>query len=125
MSAPAGTIYYTLNGTDPRVMFTGAILAGAKNYSTTGPVPLGQSTLVRARVLSGGVWSALTEAQFQISTLGTPLRITEIMYNPPGGDAYEFIEIQNIGSVRIDLAGMSFWESLTHSLLAQPLTPGQ
>jgi hypothetical protein len=108
MTAPAGTIYYTLNGSDPRVMFTGAILAGAKNYTTTGPVPLSQSTVVKARVLSGGVWSALTEARFLVSSLITPLRITEIMYNPAGGDAYEFIEIQNLGSTRLDLGGMSF-----------------
>ena len=108
MSAPVGQIYYTLNGSDPRVMFSGSVLAGARLYSTTGPVPLSQSTLVRARTLSGGVWSALSEEQFKVSSFGTPLRITELMYNPPGGDAYEFIEIQNLGSIRMDLGGMSF-----------------
>src|SRR6185503_10786782 len=55
---------------------------------------------------SGGNWSALTEAQFSVSEFGFPVRITEIMYNPTGGEAYEFVEFQNFGGARIDLSGM-------------------
>jgi hypothetical protein len=135
MSVPIGQIFYTLNGLDPRVMFSGNISVGARNYGTTGPVPLSQSTVVKARCFYNSRWSALTEADFRVSSFGTPLRITEIMYNPPGGDAYEFIEIKNLGSTRIDLEWMSF-SGITYSfpagatidagsviVLASPLNP--
>ena len=37
-----------------------------------------------------------------------PVRITEIMYHPVGGDAYEFVELQNTGDLAVDLSGMFF-----------------
>jgi len=105
VSAAAGTIYYTVDGTDPRVPFSSATSPSAKDYS--GGISLSQSTVVKARARSGGTWSALVQAEFDIAALGLPLRITEIMYNPTGGDTYEFIEIKNVGSTTVDLSGMS------------------
>jgi hypothetical protein len=107
ISAPSGTIYFTTNNTDPRVMFSGAISADAIVYGGT-PVRLNTSTLVKARTLNGGNWSALTEAEFSVAEVGLPIRITEIMYNPQGGDAYEFIELYNAGSTTVDLGLMRF-----------------
>ena len=101
-----GTIYFTTNGGDPRVMFTGAVASDTTAYSE--PIALGQTTVVRARTLNGTNWSAVTEANFEVASLGVPLRIVEIMYNPIGGSPYEFIELQNIGSIPIDLSGMFF-----------------
>ena len=40
--------------------------------------------------------------------MGSPLRITELMYNPPGGDAFEYLELQNTGGLPLDLSGCSF-----------------
>ncbi len=105
MSATAGTIYYTVDGADPRVPFSGNSSPSARTYS--GGISLSQSTVVKARAKNGGTWSALIEAEFDIAALGLPLRITEIMYNPTGGDAYEFIEIKNVGSTTVGLSGMS------------------
>src|SRR6185369_7502858 len=65
MSAPAGRIYYTLNGVDPRVMFTGKAASDAQVYTSGAPVPVRTNGIVKARALSGTTWSALTEAQFQ------------------------------------------------------------
>jgi hypothetical protein len=65
MSAPAGLIYYTLNGVDPRVMFTGKVASDAQMY--TSGVPVQANGVVKARALSGATWSALTEAQFQVA----------------------------------------------------------
>ncbi len=107
MTAPgAGTIWFTTNGADPRVMFSGAVSNAATAY--TGPVTLGQSMVVKARTLNAGTWSALTEAPFDVSARGVPIRISEVHYNPPGGTAFEFIELQNIGTAPVDLSGMSF-----------------
>jgi len=102
----AGTIYYTTNGSDPRVYYSGLLAGDALTYST--PLVLNASVTLKARVLNGTTWSALNEATFTIGELGVPLRITEIMYNPVGGDAYEFIEIQNVGSLPLDIGGFSF-----------------
>ncbi|HTD66513.1 MAG TPA: lamin tail domain-containing protein, partial [Candidatus Limnocylindria bacterium] len=102
-----GTIYYTTNGADPRVMFSGAVSNAAVAYA--GPVALSQSAVVKARSLIDGTnWSAVTEATFAVATIGPSLRITEINYNPGGSTAYEFIELQNISSAPIDLSGMNF-----------------
>lgn len=40
------------------------------------------------------------------------LRITEIMYNPPGGNNFEFIELTNIGATTLDLSGVIFYDGL-------------
>jgi hypothetical protein len=101
-----GTIYYTTNGTDPRTLFTGAPAPDALAY--TGPVEINHTMLVRARTRLGQTWSAVTEAKFTADSLGVPLRITEIMYNPIGGSLYEFIELKNISGAPVDLSGMSF-----------------
>lgn len=101
-----GTIYYTTNGSDPRTAFTGAVSPAAQIY--TGPVSLNTTVTVRARAVTGGNWSAVTEATFAVGRLGVPLRFAEIMYNPPGGSLYEFIELQNISGVTADLSGYYF-----------------
>jgi autotransporter-associated beta strand protein len=75
MTAPAGTIYYTLDGSDPRAENTGAVSSTASTYTTALTIT-GQKTL-KARALSGGTWSALNEAVF--STLPT-----ESIFKPDG-----------------------------------------
>ncbi|MCP5537472.1 MAG: lamin tail domain-containing protein [Akkermansiaceae bacterium] len=108
----SGTIYYTTDGSDPRAV--GGTAVGTAYGSA---VTLTKSTLVKARVLSGGTWSALTEATFELVD-ASPLRVTEIMYNPAAGTSgdelnhddqdFEFIELQNTGTEIIGLAGLSF-----------------
>jgi hypothetical protein len=124
MSAPlGGTIYYTTDGSDPRVPFTGAISNAATAY--VGPLTLVQSGLIKARTLLNTNWSALAEASFAVGTLGIPIRLTEIMYNPTGGSIYEFIELQNIGAVPLDLGGMFFSEGIEFTFNAGTfLAPG-
>jgi hypothetical protein len=106
MSASAGAIYYTTDGADPRVHDSGELSAGALPYS--GAVVLNADTRIKARVRDGTTWSALVEATFSTRTFRVPLRIIEIMYNPePPGDAYEFIELRNVGSLPFDASGYS------------------
>lgn len=104
IAAPAGTIYYTTNGSDPRLYGSSAVSPHAQIYSGT-PVSVANSVVVKARVLSGTNWSALNEATFTVAELASSLRITEINYNPGGGDAYEFIELRNVGDQPVDLGG--------------------
>ena len=58
---------------------------------------------MKSRALFGTTWSALNEATFSVDSLAAPLRITEIMYNPPGGDAYEFVELRNVSATAISV----------------------
>ena len=100
-----GQIYYTTDGADPRVTFSGTPAPTAKPLTSGQGITLESSTTLRARVLINGNWSALSEAVFEVGEIGTPLRITEIMYHPPGGDGFEFVELQNIGAFPIDASG--------------------
>ena len=79
MTAPAGAIYYSLDGSDPRLP-GGAIREGALVYSD--PLTLDGNTHVKSRAYVDGVWSALNEATYYVD-LAPSIRITEIMYNPP------------------------------------------
>ena len=106
MSAPAGDIYFTLDGSDPREASTAAVSTTARRYET--PITLSDETTIKARVLADGEWSALREAKFTEENQQPNLRITELMYNPLGDDTYEFIELQNGGDAEIDISGASF-----------------
>ena len=86
---------------------TGAEFAkGAIKYES--PIKLTKDTVVRARTMDGGQWSALVEHRFQSGRAGTPLRFTEIMYNPPGGSEYEFVELHNSGDSEVSLGWFRF-----------------
>ena len=106
MTNRVGTIYYTTNGSDPRAPFTSQVSGSALTYG--GAVSLNSTLSIRARSWSNGVWSAMTEATFTVGALGIPLRISEIMYNPPEGSLHEFIELQNTSGAWIDLSGIYF-----------------
>ncbi len=105
VSAPAGTVFYTTDGSDPRTPYTGALAPAARAFS--GPLILNAGTVVRARVRNVTEWSALTEAVFEVGAPGPALAFTEIHYHPPGGDPYEFVELQNHGPLPVNAGGFS------------------
>ncbi|MBN1673108.1 MAG: lamin tail domain-containing protein, partial [Kiritimatiellae bacterium] len=111
MSTSTGyAVYYTTDGSDPRVFGganRGAVHATAQRYS--GPVTLSCTTHVKARVYkTNGTWSAVHEATFNYTAHYAKIRITEILYNPLGGQEYEFVEIRNTGTSTRGLSGMTF-----------------
>jgi hypothetical protein len=120
----SGTVYFTTNGPDPRVYGSGAVSAQARAWLGL-PVTLNQTTTVKARCLDGTEWSALNEATFDITPLTAQLTVTELMYNPPGGDDYEFFELRNVGPTEFDASGCTF-EGVDYAFLPSTrLTPGQ
>ena len=127
LSAPAGVIYYTRDGSDPRLR-GGGVSPAALTY--TGPLTLNQSAHVKARVLDAGTWSALTEATFYVIQNFTDLLITEIMYHPPGttnldGDEFEFIELKNVASTNLELSGVRFTDGISFTFpVGTFLSPG-
>jgi hypothetical protein len=106
MTAHEGTIYYTIDGSDPRLPATGVVAPDVMVYDA--PVVISTTTNVNARVLTGDTWSALHQATFRVREYEDDPRITEIMYNPPGGDDYEYIELKNPTDLALDLSRMSF-----------------
>ena len=102
LQAPTGDIYYTLDGSDPRVLVTGLPSASALRYQA--PLALTTATVVKARLNVGEDWSALAEAAFRLPDQQPQLRITELMYHPLEDERDEFIELTNMGDVPIDLS---------------------
>jgi len=121
------TIYYTLDGTDPRLR-GGAVNPSAVAYTAGTPIVISYPTIVRARVLSGSTWSPITEATFYTGQDFSKLIITEIMYNPTpvGLDDLEFIEFKNVGTNALIFTGMGFDSGITFSFTnGTSLAPGQ
>lgn len=105
-----GTIYFTTDGSDPRLR-GGNVSPTAQVYST--PFAITSHTVVKARVRTGTVWSALTEAQFFVPQDYSAIQLTEIHYNPPAfegtdGERFEFLELQNQGPIALRLDGLRF-----------------
>jgi len=108
---PAGTMYYTLDGSDPRSYGSGGVSPAASEYAE--PISLSSYPRVKARTLSGAVWSALSEAEFRSGLPLDGLRISEIHYHPPEGGDHEFLEIANAGAFAVDLSGVRFTEGVS------------
>jgi hypothetical protein len=52
------------------------------------------------------------------------LRITEVMYDPAEGTAFEFIELQNIGTEPLELEGVRFVDGIDFVFPQMTLAPG-
>ena len=127
IEAPAGvsgTVYYTLDGSDPRVPGTPPEVAGTA-IQYTDPITLTDTTHIKARILDGTSWSALNKATFYVRDLSDALRVTEIMYHPAGGSA-EFIELQNVGGNAEDISGVYFSDGIQFAFPAGTIVqPGE
>ncbi|MFI5380370.1 MAG: lamin tail domain-containing protein, partial [Tepidisphaerales bacterium] len=137
LGGTAGTLYYTLDGSDPRLP-GGAVSPAAVVYS--GALVLTQGVEVKARVLSNGTWSALADAGFYVN-LAPSIRITELMYDPPpatqdeinrgyvdtgkGNDDFEFLEITNIGNQTLPLQGLRLANGVDFTFGNISIAPGQ
>jgi hypothetical protein len=76
---------------------------------------------------SGAVRPSLAAGRLATDPLDTlsALRITEIMYNPSGGQEYEFIEIKNTGATSLSLGGVAFVAGIAYTFPAGArLDPG-
>ncbi len=102
---------------------TPGISPNASEY--TGPITLTESTHIKARVLSGGTWSALNEATYAVGPVSENLRITEIMYHPQNDPNEEFVELTNIGNETINLNLVSFINGIDFTFPSLELAPGE
>ena len=142
LSGKAGTtIYYTLDGTDPRQP-GGGIAPGALTYS--GPITINNNARIVARARNSGhsnltgvnnpprssPWSGPAAATYVVAT--PPLRITEIMYHPadpPSGtnddNNFEYIEVKNVGGTPLNLSRFRLTEGVQFEFPSVVLAAGQ
>ena len=139
-----GSVYYTLNGEDPR-MDGGSINPMATLYDGN-PFTLSTTSIVKARVFENNEWSVLSTGTylFDIPAAAGNLAVTEINYHPHDaltqfGDAdldddeFEYIGLTNIGNERIDLTDVAFTlaqngpdtEGIEFTFATQTLDPGE
>jgi hypothetical protein len=99
---PESVLYYTLDGSDPRLS-DGSVSPGATVYEQGTPLvlTLNSESLLRARALATNTWSALVEASYLLAS-GVELKVSNISY-------------LNDGSVRLDFLA---WPELSYTLLA-------
>jgi CotH kinase protein/Chitobiase/beta-hexosaminidase C-terminal domain/Lamin Tail Domain len=152
LTASGGTIYYTTDGSDPRLA-GGSVSPAATAIPTGGAVTINATTSLIARTYystwtttpSGAAWDGTWGAPTQVTyVLGTPasasnLLVTEVNYHPSGpvtaeetadpnfrNDDFEFIEVKNISGGPVDLSGMAFIDGIDHYVLpTQVLAAGE
>ncbi|HJQ82212.1 MAG TPA: lamin tail domain-containing protein [Lacipirellulaceae bacterium] len=130
-------IYYTLDGSDPRDPATNLPSAGALLYAA--PITIDAQVQVNARIFiddavsnSVNEWSPIVAKEFFLPT-PFPVRITELHYNPvaaPGGiqgEDLEFVELMNVGSQTINLAGVQITQfgETPYTFASRFLAPGE
>lgn len=124
------TVYYTTDGTDPRL--PGGELSEAAIAYSSGGIVLEESTTIVAREYMPNYsakadgpdqqWSAPAEVQFVVGTEAAAagnLVVSELMYHPENpsdeeaaagytnDDDFEYVELTNIGAAAIDLLGVT------------------
>ncbi|MGJ8697928.1 MAG: lamin tail domain-containing protein [Verrucomicrobiaceae bacterium] len=146
LSATGGKVYYTTDGSDP-ALANGSINPGSSSFTNPGgsptPLNLTASTIITARILSGGDWSAPIQTAFltEPPASSSSLAITEINYHPreatlvekaaaapldlDNRDLFEFIEIQNIAAEPLNLYGAQFSAGINLTFGLEKLDPGE
>ncbi|MCA9196278.1 MAG: lamin tail domain-containing protein [Planctomycetales bacterium] len=142
LTSGSGSIYYTLDGSDPRLP-DGSLAPGAILFDEQAIV-LTNGMTVTARSLQSNRWSAVRSETYLIGAEFAnvdDLRLTEINYHPHDAlvqfgepdidaDEFEFIEIQNVSETQIELAGVqlvttSGGQGVEFTFGNQQLAPGQ
>ncbi|MEZ6119877.1 MAG: lamin tail domain-containing protein [Pirellulaceae bacterium] len=142
LTSDSGSIYYTLDGSDPRLS-DGSPSPNAILFEEQAIV-LTNGMTVTARSLQSNRWSAVRSETYLIGAdfaSADDLRLTEINYHPhdalvrfgePAIDAdeFEFIELQNVSEMQIELAGVQLITTLDGQGIEftfghQQLAPGQ
>ncbi|HEY5913246.1 MAG TPA: lamin tail domain-containing protein [Verrucomicrobiae bacterium] len=110
LASASGPIYYTIDGSDPRL--AGGGISPTALVWVAGAVKVTNDLTVRARVrTTAGAWSALAEPRYLVVPRRVPgardLLVTEINYNPAGSDDFEFVELWNASTNLLDLSGVA------------------
>ena len=132
VSADLGQIYYTLDGSDPRLV-GGALNSTAKEIKTGNLLDLKGTASIKARVKIGEEWSALAALDLlEITEDYSKLKVTELHYHPTdsvtateivSGKSFEFIELKNTGDQPINLTGLKFTSGIDYQFKTSEVLP--
>jgi hypothetical protein len=126
----SGTVYYTIDGCDPR-QSGGGISPSAQS---TSPLTLTGRTTLIARTRDGSRWSGPVTREFYRTADLPQLVISEIHYHPgdrtpseialgfTNDDDFEFLELTNIGTGTADLSKLLFRGGITFDFATSPQT---
>jgi len=127
-----GEIYYTIDGTDPR-LFGGAISETAILYDAS--FSIDHSSTLKARVYLNGDWSAMCPQKYYQTQAYNDLLINEIHYQPLdsvspdldtiAGKHFEFIELYNRGLQTINLSDVAFTKGIQYQFKANRIIQAQ
>jgi hypothetical protein len=127
ITATSGTIYYMLDGQDPRLR-GGSIHPSARVYG--GPVTIQENTRIVTRSRqTNGTWSAVAAATYVVDAVR--LVFSEIMYHPTlsetsglyNDEDFEFVEIMNADTRHIDMSGVRFADGILFTFPEGTLLP--
>lgn len=110
MTTNTGTIYYTIDGSDPRTSVTGEVATVAKTY--TSAINIGSSLTIKARAKSSTDWSPITEATFvynETNGVDNPMasQLACGSYpNPFSNETQIHFTLHNAGNVKVDIYGI-------------------
>lgn len=94
----AEEIYYTTDGSDPRLSDTRKLYPGV--------ISVTEDTVLKYCAYKNGAYSNVKRVTLYF---GNPIYITEVTKNSPGTDFYEGIEVINVSSVPLDLFDFVIW----------------
>lgn len=114
-----GTIYYTLDGTDPRAI-GGGIASGALTGSSPIGITLNNTATVKARVFNSATnaWSGIVENVYLVASPASAanLVISELHYNPTTAQGLaEFVEITNISNGNVLIGKTKFTAGIIYT----------
>lgn len=114
-----GNIFYSLDGTDPRIVGDG-VSSTAINGGKSTSIAVLQNCLVKARVFTNGKWSSIHTLMVAVDSENNGLQLTEIQYNPIGqngiaGKEFEFIELKNNSKTPMNLTSCRFIDGISYA----------
>ena len=111
-----GAIYYTTDGSDPRVI-GGTVSSSALLAPNSTTLNISATTVIKSRIVNGQTWSTLKEISFSSSVEDyTNLKVTEVHYHPSDlingkdtvdGKDLEFLELKNTGNSAVNISGVT------------------
>jgi hypothetical protein len=87
--------------------------------------PVGSSDFLISAELAGTIINSQDEYLASAVALLDGLRVTELMYHAPQGSNYDYIELQNISDVTLDLTGVRFTKGIDFTFPQMQLAPGE
>jgi len=125
----SGDIYYTTDGTDPRL--SGGSINPSAVIGGSPAVTINTSTNLLARVKVGNEWSALHCLNVIVNEDLSWIKLTEIMYNPQDfglvdGNELEYLEIKNTSTtLTLDVSGLQITDGVEYTFPVGTSMPPQ